>query len=195
MLKPAILYKDQIEKYFREIYYTEDMLFETGCCNENWTPNISDNTSNDMFQFAIVDSENECVGYISFRVDWYASNAYNFGLISFDRGNFLVGKALQEVMNKLIYEFKVHRIEWRMVGGNPVERHYDKFCSKYNGTKHILHDVIKDVSGNYHDNIIYEIILDNINNDTKVDNNESNENRYKRIKVNGVYHPLYKNSL
>ena len=53
---------------------------------------------------------------------------------------------------------QLHKIEWRMVGGNPVEKHYDKFCFKHNGKKHILKDSIKDADGNYRDDIIYEII-------------------------------------
>lgn len=44
------------------------------------------------------------------------------------------------------------------VGGNPVEKHYDKFCKLHNGKKHILKDSIRDKSGNYHDDIIYEIV-------------------------------------
>ena len=45
-----------------------------------------------------------------------------------------------------------------MIGGNPVEKHYDKFCEKYNGTKHVLKDAIKDKFGKYHNDVIYEII-------------------------------------
>ena len=32
------------------------------------------------------------------------------------------------------------------------------FIEKYNGNKHILRDAIRDKSGNYHDDIIYEIV-------------------------------------
>lgn len=59
---------------------------------------------------------------------------------------------------KLLDDYKLHRIEWRMIGGNPVERSYDKFCNKFGGTKHVLRDAIKDKYGKYHDDIIYEII-------------------------------------
>ena len=61
-------------------------------------------------------------------------------------------------MEKLVNVYNLHRIEWRMIGGNPIEKHYDKFCKKYNGKKHVLTDVFKDRYGNYHDDIIYEII-------------------------------------
>lgn len=59
-------------------------------------------------------------------------------------------------MDELVQRF--HRVEWRMVGGNPVERHYDKFCEKHDGTKHVLRDAVKDEDGNYRNDIIYEIV-------------------------------------
>lgn len=37
-------------------------------------------------------------------------------------------------------------------------RGYDRFIKKHNGNKHILKDSIKDKSGKYHDDIIYEIV-------------------------------------
>ena len=48
-----------------------------------------------------------------------------------------------------------------MIGGNPVERSYDKFCERHNGTKHVLKDALKDAEGNYRDSIIYEIVTMN----------------------------------
>ena len=41
---------------------------------------------------------------------------------------------------------------------NKVEKHYDKFCERYNGNKYFLKDAIRDRNGNYHDDIIYEIV-------------------------------------
>lgn len=78
--------------------------------------------------------------------------------MSFDRGNPVVGKDLFDKMEELASQ--LHRIEWRMVGGNPVERSYDKFCEKHNGKKHILKDAIKDAKGNYHNDVIYEIVTE-----------------------------------
>ena len=53
MLKPAILYKEEIIKGFQEYFYTDDMMFETGCMN-NWCPDISEEPDESTFQFAIV---------------------------------------------------------------------------------------------------------------------------------------------
>lgn len=75
---------------------------------------------------------------------------------TFDRGNLMIGKDLYYELERLVKKHR--RIEWRMVGGNHVEKQYDKFCKKHNGTKHILKDAIRDKEGNYRDSIIYEIV-------------------------------------
>lgn len=155
MLTPAILYKDQIEKEFRKLYYTEDMFYYTGCLAQ-WYPNIKDIPDDGDFDYAIVNNVGKLIGYLSYKTDYYCSKVYNFGLVSFDRGNPIIGNDLYKKLEELVSRF--HRIEWRMVGGNPVEKHYDKFCKLHNGKKHILKDSIRDKSGNYHDDIIYEIV-------------------------------------
>lgn len=155
MLVPAILYKEQINKEFQKYYYTTDMLYETGCmCNCN--PEIAECPSESQFQYAIIDKDEKLIGYLGYSVDWYASNAYNFGLFSFDRGNVLVGRDVFDKLEELIKT--LHRVEWRAVGGNPACRGYDSFIERHNGTKHVLKDSIKDKNGKYHDNIIYEIV-------------------------------------
>lgn len=157
MLKPAILYKEAIQRAMRAYYYTDDMMYESGSLS-NWTPDIQEEPESGRFQYAIVDSNGRLVGYLDYFIDWYSSCASRFGLMSFDRGNITVGRDLSAELNKLLNEYKLHRIEWRMIGGNPVERSYDRFCNKHNGTKHVLKDAIKDKYGKYHDDIIYEII-------------------------------------
>lgn len=132
MLVPAILFKDQITSEFQRIYYTEDMMYLTGCL-EQWSPDISTNPEEGKFDFAIV-SNDKLIGYLSYRIDYYCSKAYNFGLLSFDRGNPVVGEELFNKMEELTK--RLRKIEWRMVGGNPVEKHYDKFCKKHGGRKH-----------------------------------------------------------
>ena len=159
MLVPAILYKEEIAKNFKKYYYTDDMMYETGYL-DNWNPEIHENPDACTYQYAIVDSNEKLIGYLAYTIDWYSSNAYSFGLISFDRGNPIIGRDLFNEMEKLIHEYKLHRIEWRVVSGNPVKKHYDKFCKKYNGKKFVLTDVFKDRYGNYHNDVIYEIIFD-----------------------------------
>jgi hypothetical protein len=92
-------------------------------------------------------------------IDWYSSQAYGFGLFTFKRNNYVVGLDVRRELSKIINQYHIHRIEWSMIGGNPVEKHYDKFCQRYNGKKFIYTDAFRDKNGNYHNNVAYEIIF------------------------------------
>ena len=119
---------------------------------------VLEQITRDFNGIILVFLRDKLIGYISYRIDWYSSQAKNFGLMSFDRGNPLIGKELFSIMTNLIENLKLHRIEWYMVSDNPVQRAYDRFCEKYNGRKSTLRDTFKDRLGVYHDTIIYEII-------------------------------------
>ena len=155
MLVPAILYKDQIQKEFQKYYYTTDMMYETGCL-DNWNPNICENPDEQTYQYAIVGNDNKLIGFLAFRIDWYCSRVYNFGLFSFDRGNVLIGREVFHKLDELVNRF--HRVEWRAISGNPACKSYDSFIEKYTGNKQVFKDAIRDRAGNYHDDIIYEIV-------------------------------------
>lgn len=163
MLKPAIIYKEEIMQRFRERAYTDDMLYYSGGLGFS-PPEIDDDPDGSTFRYAIVDG-GKAVGYLTYAVDWYASCAHCFGLISFGR-NATVGIDVLRELRKIINEYHIHRLEWRMVGGNPVEKHYDRFCLRNGGRKLVLKDAIRDRHGRYHDDVIYEIIFGNRRGDT-----------------------------
>lgn len=158
MLIPAITRKTEIEENFKRLFYSDDMFYEAGGMF-NHVPNIQNEPDSGCFQYAVVDSTQTLIGYFAYTVDWYSSCAYNFGLISFVKGTSIIGKDVYAELRRLIDIYHLHRIEWRMVGGNPVERHYDKFCRRFGGMKHVLRDVFKDRLGNYRNLLIYEILL------------------------------------
>jgi hypothetical protein len=154
MLVPAICYKDEIEKLFVKEIYSEDYFYYAGYAHGHELPNIS--TKDYEYQYAIVTSTDKVIGYLAYRINSFSNCVYNFGLYSFDKGNPLIGKDLYEKMEELVSQY--HRVEWKMIGGNPVQKHYDKFCMKHHGRKVILRDVCKDSKGKWHDEYIYEII-------------------------------------
>lgn len=169
MLIPAAVRKDEIVLEFKKKYYSEEMFYYTGAL-DNSLPNISDCPGESTFQYAIVDEKNEkLLGYVAYTIDWYTSCAYNFGLMSFDEGNPLIGKALYEIFQKILPEKKIHRVEYRMISGNPIQRNYDKFCESFNGNKYVLHDILKDSKGIYRDEYIYELFLDGTKDTVKND--------------------------
>lgn len=162
MLVPAILYKNEIETRMLPYYYSDEMFLYSGWFG-NSTPNISENNDGNVYHYAIIDekNDNKLIGFFSYNIDWYISSVSCFGLFSFDKNNRIIGLDIRREINKIINEYHIHRMEWRMIGGNPVERHYDKFCKKYNGKKFVFTDSIKDRHGKYHNDVVYEIIFNN----------------------------------
>lgn len=108
--------------------------------------------------YAILDHD-KVIGYFCYVYDLHSKSLNNFGLYSFDRNNPIIGKDILHEIRRIIQEYKPHRMEWRMIGGNPVERHYDTFCKKYHGKKFVLTDAIRDRQGIYHNDVIYEIVF------------------------------------
>lgn len=76
MLVPAILFKEQIIAEFQRIYFTEDMMYLTGCL-EQWSPDISASPEEGKFDFAIV-SNNKLIGYLSYRIDYYCEKRFRY---------------------------------------------------------------------------------------------------------------------
>lgn len=158
MLVPAICYADVIRQKLAQYYYTEDMVYYTGWLGAEM-PTIDSNADGNTYQYAIMDNHT-VIGYLSYEIDWYARSADRFKLFSFDRGNVVVGFDLAKELKKIINQYHIHRLEYRVIGGNPAEKNYDNFCKKYNGKKHVLTDCFRDKHGEYHNVIIYEIIFD-----------------------------------
>ena len=152
MLVPAILYKDELEKRFAEKLYTEDAFYYNGYAYGNTVPTIS--VEDNRFQFAILDKD-KVVGWLAYSIIPESDTICNFGLMGFDN-NITVAKDLKNKLEELVKNHR--RLEWRMIGGNKVEKHYDKFCFSHGGNKVVLHDVTKDELGYYHDECIYEIV-------------------------------------
>ena len=153
MLKPAILYKDEIKQKFSEVIYSKDYFLYEGYAHGHELPQID--SKDNIYQWAIV-SKNKVIGWFAYRIEPETDTVYNFGLYSFDRGNCIIGKDVFNKMNELVRRYR--RIEWRVIGGNPVIKHYDKFCKRHNGNKITLHKVAKAPDGDYRDEHIYEII-------------------------------------
>lgn len=159
MLIPAVMYKEQIERYSDELRYTERMMFYNGC-TETGRIQIATEPTEGRYQWAIVDEDRNLIGYIAYMVDYYSSNAYGFGLISFaDNKRVMAGGILQAMDH--IKKMNIHRIEWRCVADNNAYYGYEKIIRRlkgYNDRRFCLQDIFKDAYGNYHDCWIFELI-------------------------------------
>ena len=173
MLKPAMLYKAELEKKFAEVMYDDDYFLYMGYAHGHELPKIE--PRDNVYQWAIVretkinidplgvfqelrytPTKENVIGYFAYQIQPETDTVYNFGLYSFDRGNPIIGGDVFYKMKELVEKHR--RIEWRVIGDNPVIRHYDKFCYMNNGRKVTLHNVTKDHNGIYRDEHIYEIV-------------------------------------
>jgi RimJ/RimL family protein N-acetyltransferase len=161
MLVPASLYKEEIEKYFKQIQYSDKYLWYTGSI-DNYDMEVK--TEGDKFAFAIISDEGGLVvGYVSFRVDWYCSMAYNFSLIKFLDAPMVMARAIREVM-QMVEGFNLRRIDFRCVSGNPAERGYWRILKridtqkKYTIRSLVFTDNIRDWKGEYHNTICFELL-------------------------------------
>lgn len=161
MLIPAICRADEIVANCQAMFYTEDMFHMTGYTSD-WTPNIEESNDGSCKSYAIINNskENKLIGYLGYCIDYRAKRVDQFGLISFDKGNPIVGRDTFEHLKYLCEHY--HTVSWRMVGGNPAERGYDKFLSMYDkpgyGTSKLyIPDALMDLDGVYVDDIIYQV--------------------------------------
>ena len=154
MLVPAISRKDELEKLFAEHLYDDNMFLYNGYAFCTEPPDLT--PCDCCYRWAIVSNiNNKVIGYFAYMIDCRNDCVNNFGLYSFEP-NFTVGLDVYRKMKELVRTHR--RVEWRMIDGNPVQRHYDKFCANNWGRKVILHDVIKSPTGQYLDEHIYEIV-------------------------------------
>lgn len=153
MLKPAVLYKEELEKLFYEKLYSDEMFFYEGYGGSYSVPNL--NVDNCLQQYAILDSHENVIGFLSYSINVSVGNVYNFGLFGFKNSPRL-GKELKTKLEELLDKYG--RIEWCCVDNNPVLKHYIKFCEEHNGQMIHLHKCVVDEYGTVRGRYIFEVV-------------------------------------
>lgn len=153
MLKPAILYKEQLEKLFAEKLYSKEMFFYSGYGGEYFIPEIK--AENGKQQYAIIDSNDDVIGFLSYGINIHTGDIYHFGLFGFKNSPRL-GKELNDKLEELLEKYK--RIEWICVDNNPVLKHYIKFCEDHNGQMIHLHNCLVDEEGITRGRYLFEVM-------------------------------------
>lgn len=159
MLKPAQLYKDELQKKNIETWYDQSYMYYhsgTGAYNIE----LSDNNC-DKHQFVSVDKNDNVIGYISYRIDWQAMNADNFGIISYDKGNIEFARDCYRVVCDLFEKYHMNRIGWFAFSDNPAIRGYRNFIKKHGGREcAYLRQLAKLSDGKLHDAVQFEILAE-----------------------------------
>lgn len=155
----AKLYEDQIKKKMFEVWYDEKYQYYFGG-SQRRDFSIPNNSNDGLCRaFAVLNDKNDLLGVIRYYVDFEAKVAQWFGAINFTDDKITFGRALFQVITDCFIKFGLEVVEWNVICGNPIERSYDRLCNKFGGRiVGIRHKRAMDLSGNIHDEKIYEIL-------------------------------------
>lgn len=157
MLVPAISKKQELEQKFAEHLYDDTMFFYNGYSHCNVLPDLEPREN--IYKWAIVNKNNEVIGYFTYYIEPQANNVCSFGLYSFENDT-TIGIDVYKKIKELIKNNR--RLEWRMIDTNPVKKYYDHLCKHYHGNRVMLHKVVKSPSGEFLNEYIYEILKEDL---------------------------------
>lgn len=131
MIKPAILYKDQLTEKFAETWYDPDYMYYYD--TTPGIPDIADKPDN-QYQFVSVDENDKVVGYFSYWVYEPSKRAMNFGLIAFRKGSRVFMKDAIQMFKDMFEKYGVESAEWRCYADNYwANRLYKRVINIYGG--------------------------------------------------------------
>lgn len=146
------------KKNFETWYDTEYMFWSGGTGDSKI--NIHDNNY-DCHQFVSVDKEGNVIGYISYKIDWCAMSADNFGIISYDIGNIEFAKDCYMAVRDLFEKYHMNRVGWFAFLDNPAVKGYRNFIKRHGGVECAHYrKVAKLIDGKLHDSVCFEILAE-----------------------------------
>lgn len=157
MLRPAQLYKDELQKKNYETWYDPRYMFYNSGTGA-YDIQLADNNC-DKHQFVSVDKDDNVIGYISYKIDWQALSADNFGIISYDIGNVQFAKDCYQAICDLFEKYHMNRVSWFAFADNPAIRGYRNLIKKHGGVECAYHrQISKLTDGKLHDAVQFEIM-------------------------------------
>lgn len=133
MLKPAIMYKDQLRIKMSEIFLDRAYRYYFVGGREYIELNINEDTWN-SYSFVSVDSNDEIVGMIAAEIDRVAYGVTEISAINFANSKKLLYAKDMNSVFKFLLSKNFNRIGWTVIVGNPAEKQYDRYC-KNNGCR------------------------------------------------------------
>lgn len=155
MIKPAILYEQEIIESFKNIFF--DDKYKYFYYSGYGIPEIENHTFN-HHQFASVDNENKLIGFIYYELDRECNAARTLCIINFTDDYITFGMDLIQVIKDVFEKFNFHKLTFNAVDGNPAKDKYTKIIERFGGR--IIGIKKEDIllRGKYHDKILYEIL-------------------------------------
>jgi len=159
MLKPAQLYKNELDQLLTEIWYEEKYKFWN---NGVWyETQLIEDTTWSRHQFVSVNRAGEVIGYISYNIDRACNKVDGLSIINFSDDIVTFGHDLRTVIDDIFIKFNFRKICFSVVCGNPIEDTYDRLIHKYGGRIiGVSIDDVKLIDGKLYNTKTYEIFND-----------------------------------
>ena len=157
MLKPAYPYKEKLQQKYNEIIFQDKYMFYN--CDVYWGYEFKLNEDSwNSLEMVSVDSKDNVIGFFKAKLDRSSEKVSSLGVANFNDANAVFAKDLKQFMLDLLFKFNFRKIEWTVVVGNPAEKMYDRFISKYGGSITGVHkETVKLQDGKYYDMKGYEL--------------------------------------
>lgn len=158
MLKPAKMYENELNALFAQYTHEERMKW--------WQLNYEDreakieDSNYRVIQMASV-KDDKVIGFLSAEINRNIYAVDTLGCAHFieDSKNTFAADIVAFIKS-LVYEHKFRKINWAVIKGNPVEKHYDRICKKMGGRIVGVKRYDVFIRGEYYDRKMYEWIND-----------------------------------
>ena len=161
MLKPAIEYKEEIQRLLKEAYYNDKEKFSyyNPSCDYEFLLGDVKIEKNTMKKHQFVSIHNEqIVGFISYNINLLNYRVYNMRCISFVN-SMTFALDLKRSIENIFEVYKFRKMNFEAFVGHPIESSYDRMVEKVNGRiVGIQKEHCKLSDGKFHDLKIYEIL-------------------------------------
>lgn len=155
MIKPAQLYQEELNRLYTKTFYDSKYMYYRGCWGTSEL-NIPNNTY-DSHHFAILNHNQELIGYVCYAINFASKVASNFGIISF-KPFVCFGRDLTKIIDDIFIKYGMNKIEFRAFADNPIIKHYYNFIHKYGGrVVGTLIDSVMLEDGELHDDVMFEL--------------------------------------
>lgn len=157
MIRPAILYADELNGLFAEIQYDLEYQWFYGGTQRTFEDISESEDDKYARQFCSVVNDKVC-GYFYYCFCDDCNYAFNLGMISFDKGNMEVIKDFKNIFYDMFRKYHLSKITWSCYADAPVYEMYSNLIKKYDGIEcgH-FHNHVKLLDGKAHDLIHFEI--------------------------------------
>jgi hypothetical protein len=151
------MYERELEQLFNTKVFDDKYKFYNASNYYNFNLELSNDTWN-YIDYVSVDKDDKIRGFLSAKIDRCNEYVSSLRVINFYDMNYTFSKDFHQFLNELFTKHNFRKVVFGVVVGNPAEKMYDKYISKYGGR--IVGTYKEDIrlyDGKYYDYKVYEI--------------------------------------